>query len=95
MDLIGKIVELKKIKDKVFNGKHPNGVFVGNTLFGFCMENPDVGKPLILFIGAEPSGWTSNIEKIDDENMTIETINSIYKVGFVEVRKRTFDKYNK
>jgi len=47
MDLIGKIVELKKIKDKVFNGKHPNGVFVGNTLFGFCMENPDVGKPLI------------------------------------------------
>lgn len=74
---LNKYLTLEKIQDKVFNGSHPNGVFIGDKLQGFCNSEPKIGEQFIFAGGV---AWTSTVEKIDEENNLLYTKNSVYKI---------------
>ena len=81
---IGSYIILEKIKDKRFNGNHPNFINPGSReIRGLVRILPEVGKQFFLFDGLIEdrfTSWTSVVEKWDNE--TIETENSIYKIIF-------------
>lgn len=87
----GKYVILEKIEDKVFEGFHPNGINKGHQLKGFCMDEPIIGQSVFLFITDQfqttPQAWTSRLEKIDYDNMILETKNSKYSITVDENEK--------
>lgn len=81
---IGDYIVLEKIKDKRFNGFHPNGIDVGNTeIRGYYLNEIKEGEQLFLYSRKTTSyysGKTSPIVKYDKENELLETANSVYKV---------------
>lgn len=89
--LEGKYLKLHKIEDLKFGGNHPNNINVGYTLKGWCVDAPEVGHQLFLYmtttIKTTPNSWTSKVMNIDLENMLIQTKNSLYSVEIVEDAK--------
>ncbi len=92
---IGDYIILEKIEDKKFEGFHPNGINVGNNLIrGYYKEPVEIGKQLFLYskeiifegttFPSSPTCRTSKVEKLDIENMLLETMNSIYKITIKE-----------
>ena len=79
---IGDYIILKKIKDKVFNGQHPNLINVGSTeIQGIVEKLPVIGEQFQLFDKHRPGvvfSWTSKV--LNWNNKEIETKNSIYKI---------------
>lgn len=79
---IGDYIILEKIKDKVFNGQHPNLINVGSTeVQGIVEKLPIVGEQFYLFDKYHPGvvfSWTSKV--LNWNNKKIETKNSIYKI---------------
>lgn len=74
----GDVIYITKIKDKVFNGYHPNGVYEGTTFGGIVDEDLTIGEQL-TFNGV--TAWTSKVDSYNPETLLIETKNSIYKVN--------------
>jgi hypothetical protein len=83
MNLIGKYITLTKVSDDVFEGNHPNGVFVGNQLSGYIKTKPVIGEQLYLYPSLKgvlpPCAWTSILVAIDTKSNLIKTENSTYK----------------
>lgn len=79
---IGDYIILKKIKDKVYEGNHPNFINVGSTeIRGVVEKLPVIGEQFELFDKHRPGvvfSWTSKVLSWDDKK--IETKNSIYEI---------------
>ena len=85
-----KYIILTKIKDKVFNGNHPNFVNVGSTIVqGYCKNLPIIGKQLFLYdyLKVNVNAWTSVVLKYDLKTKILETKNSIYKIKILKNEK--------
>ncbi len=87
MKIKGKYVILQKIADNRFNGEHPNGVYVGNILEGYALEEIKIGEQLYLYpydkpkMDNHPCAWTSKVmsyTSMGDHYITTE--NSTYEV---------------
>ena len=84
MKIKGKYVILQKIADNRFNGKHPNGVYIGNILEGYALEEVEVGKQFLLYpyslskMDNRAKAWTSGVIAINGNTITTE--NSTYEV---------------
>lgn len=77
-----KYIVLEKIKDKVYNGMHPNGINVGDfSIKGFPRKPLTVGEQFIL--DTHYPSWTSKVVSFTDE--IIETENSTYKIHYLHV----------
>ena len=79
---IGDYIILKKIKDKVHEGNHPNFINVGSTeIRGVVEKLPVIGEQFELFDKHRPGvvfSWTSKVLNWNDKK--IETKNSIYEI---------------
>lgn len=75
----GDHVILSKIDDHVFNGNHPNAIYVGYIQHGRLIEDVTVGQRcnVVKFISDYLS--TSKVVEIIDEE-TFKTENSTYKI---------------
>lgn len=85
----GDYVKVVKLSDEVFEGKHPNFVNKGYTVYGEIAESLEVGKWLWLNKArGDAYGWfhTSVVTEIIDEN-TFRTMNSIYHIEIIESKK--------
>lgn len=80
--------KLTKISDDKFEGKHPNGVFAGNTYVGTPMYRmPTVGDRFILRgISVRDSIQTSIVVEVLDGG-TFKTMYSTYKLELIEDNK--------
>ena len=82
----GDYVKLQKISDDRFDGRHPNFIDVGHTVYGRVLEDLEVAKRFRLVDVKGDSNcyfYTSNVLKIIDEN-TFITLNSTYKVSLFD-----------
>lgn len=85
-----KYIILTKIKDKVFNGNHPNFVNVGSTIVqGYCKSLPIIGEQLFLYdyLKVKANSWTSIVLNYDLKTKILETKNSIYKIKIMKNEK--------
>ena len=85
----GDYVKVVKLSDEVFEGRHPNFVNKGYTVYGEMAESLEVGKWLWLNKArGDAYGWfhTSVVTEIIDEN-TFRTRNSIYHIEIIESKK--------
>ena len=95
MELKNKYIILEKL-----DGSFRQDLPIGNKeIQGYCLEPPTVGYQFFLYncikdvevMGAVipcnelPVSWTSRVESIDLENLTIKTKNSTYKVEIKDV----------
>lgn len=86
MKLAGEYIYLEKVTDKKFSGNHPNNINVGYVLEGYVIEEPEEGTQFYLYpyplpkMDNYPKSWTSVVQSIDFENMTLTTQNSVYKI---------------
>ena len=72
-----KFIEIKKTKDTVFDGDHPNGIYEGAERAGLILNDSfHVGERLLLSAGF----ITSTITKITPTHF--HTKNSIYEYTF-------------
>jgi len=79
-----KYIVLEKIKDKVYDNDHPNGVNVGSTVVrGLAIDPIVIGKQFLLYnnVGM-PFSWTSKVLSFTDT--IIETKNSTYKIHYMK-----------
>lgn len=76
----GDHVILSKIDDHVFNGNHPNAIYVGYVQHGRLIEDVTVGQRCNV-IGKHWNDYlsTSKVVEIIDEE-TFKTENSTYKI---------------
>ena len=78
----GDYVKLQKISDDRFDGRHPNFIDVGHTVYGKVLEDLEVGKRFRLVdVKGDSYGYfrtSSVLEIIDDNNF--KTLNSTYKI---------------
>lgn len=76
----------------MFEGNHPNGIFVGYILQGYLKDEITLDEQLYLYpslvIGeCPPCSWTSTVLSIDEKNMLITTQNSVYRIKAYEEDK--------
>lgn len=86
-----KYIILTKIKDKVFNGNHPNFVNIGSKLIrGYCKNLPVIGEQLFLYdyLKFNTIAWTSIVLNYDLKTKLLETKNSIYKIKIIKNEKQ-------
>jgi hypothetical protein len=69
---------LTKLKDNIFNGKHPNKIYEGHTVEGIIWQEPIVGQSCVV-----GDLTTSVIVEVIDEG-TFKTKNSTYKIEYFE-----------
>ena len=82
----GDYVKLQKVSDNMFNGRHPNFIDRGHTVYGKVVEDLQVGLSFKLIdVKGDSHGYfyTSNVLEIIDEN-TFTTLNSTYKVNLFD-----------
>ena len=82
----GDYVKLQKVSDDRFDGRHPNFIDVGHTVYGKVLEDLEVAKSFRLVdVKGDSSGYfyTSNVLEIINEN-TFTTLNSTYKVNLFD-----------
>lgn len=96
MSLRGKYLILTKIKDLRFNGNHPNGINVSNTLQGYCSTDLIlVNSQLFLYptsdFSTAPTNWTSIVLEVNTDEQTITTKNSVYKFEVITNIKNYID----
>lgn len=87
-NLKGKKIKLTKVTDKVFNGAHPNGIYVGNEYVGWCINGINIDQRCNIYqydasvhkLDQYCVLSTSTVKDWDEKEMVITTQNSKYKV---------------
>lgn len=83
-----KRVKLTKIGAIQFGENHPNGINTGYVKDGVACNDLEVGSFLMVACNYKMF-YTSTIIKIDEEKMTFETENSIYKIELIDEKQHT------
>lgn len=83
MILKNKRVRLTKISAIQFGENHPNGINAGYVKEGVGITDLEVGSFLMVACNYKMF-YTSTITKIDEEKMTFDTENSVYKIEILE-----------
>ena len=80
MSIAGRLIEITKLSDDVFDGEHPNGIQAGYVKRGVVYEDPEPGSSFILVNGF----YTSNVKSWDPETGILKTKNSTYKIEVLQ-----------
>lgn len=79
----GDYVNLTKVSDDVFGGRHPNQIFEGYSRAGTLQRDIQVGSFGYIIDFSGEYFITSEIIEVMDEN-TFKTVNSTYKINKVD-----------
>ena len=81
-----KKIRITKITDDAFEGEHPNGINVGYVRVGYEINPPTLNERYA--VGAEKidrfAFSTSPITQLPDENGVFKTLNSTYKLEYLD-----------
>ena len=79
MNLKEKRVRLTKTSAIKFGDEHPNGINPGYVKEGYAISDLEIGDSFIVACNYKLF-YTSTVQKIDEQAMTFETENSVYKL---------------
>lgn len=85
-----KRIKLTKLKDEVFDGTHPNGIYEGFTYKGRFLFDNSVFYQSIILLDKDSHFHTSTVVEITEHDGydLVRTMNSIYKLEIISKSKR-------